>query len=108
MSGPRARASRRRTGLEARNPGSRYAVETCAPKRQGPIGWLMSRRRRWLWIAAALLIGYPLSIGPVILLWGLLGRPGWFEDPAALFYRPVLWMGEFVPVVEWYTDLWNG
>lgn len=95
--------------LVAQNSDRRYDIEIYAPKRQGPVGWLTSRRRRWRWIAAALAIAYPLSLGPLALIYDLFGNPVWLDRAAEVVYFPLFWVTDYfgVTIFRWYLHLWR-
>ncbi|MBC7816089.1 MAG: hypothetical protein IAG10_04240 [Planctomycetaceae bacterium] len=66
------------------------------------------KRRPPLWaIFLALLVSYPLSIGPIV---GLCNRLGVHEisGPLALCYLPIMWLVEIIPggerLLEWYVE----
>jgi hypothetical protein len=66
-----------------------------------------------LYVAATLLILYPLSIGPVAFLTELPGFPtgSRVEYVLAMFYFPILWLmdnTEAGGVIYWYIELWTG
>jgi hypothetical protein len=78
---------------------------------------IMNRRERWairlaLVLAAVLVIGYPLSIGPLEYL-----VANHFIDFEAVeflrpAYYPLLWLYENGPqpirdLIRWYVDLWS-
>lgn len=47
------------------------------------IGWYAA------WNVLALVVGYPLSVGPVYCGLVLTGSPDWLETPASVFYWPL-------------------
>ena len=61
-------------------------------------------------VVVTVLVGYPLSIGPVVWLSGLLGDPMWYLDIYMVVYKPIVyfdnheprWLGRiFASYVEW-------
>ena len=66
----------------------------------------------WLASVVALLLAYPLSVGPVgwlavhVISPGS-SRPGWFYS----LYLPLIWLDAHSPAfrsfIEWYGKLWN-
>ena len=89
-------------------------MENPSNKRLGPIGWFMSRRRRY-WVIAAL-VCYPLSTGPAVLISSALGSPQWFDALLKFIYYPVGFVitNPHTPIfvargivewIEWWNDL---
>jgi hypothetical protein len=60
------------------------------------------RSRAWIihWAAVALLVAYPLSMGPAIRYGGI---------DAVKFYRPLEWMTpeQVDPLLNWYLEFWG-
>lgn len=59
----------------------------------------------WLWLFPALLIAYPLSVGP--MAW-LVSKTGW--EWLAVIYAPLDWLGNewtlAAAILEWYLSFW--
>ena len=60
----------------------------------------------------AVLIAYPLSIGPVTWMHSKRWIPPWLDKPLVSFYVPCSWVYEKGPeplrsVYRWYVDLWD-
>jgi hypothetical protein len=65
----------------------------------------------WFTVAlVAVLVGYPLSFGPMQWLFHQGFMPQWAELPCHYFYRPLAWTcGCFQPMrnaLDWYVSLW--
>ncbi|HEV3303163.1 MAG TPA: hypothetical protein VG055_26150 [Planctomycetaceae bacterium] len=65
------------------------------------------RSRAWLWVAIGLLLGYPLSIGPV----GIIAHKCGCLETVMMVYRPLFWAGEQFPplggLIFFYWALWR-
>lgn len=68
----------------------------------------------WTLVTLALLVAYPLSMGPV---WWITSRTDVFDDvvePAAqVVYDPIVWLDDHGPkwfgkFITWYLRLWVG
>ena len=76
----------------------------------------MSEERKphfWPWITVALvavLVLYPLSIGPATWLTNRGLLPEWAVDPVESFYAPVYWLFQqsewSYRLLAWYLDFW--
>lgn len=75
----------------------------------------MNRERKrslWPWVAFAVFVLYPLSVGP---LWGLQTRGRISEETyiaiGTSVYQPLFWCGQkFEPLgewLEWYGTFWE-
>ncbi|HVX16305.1 MAG TPA: hypothetical protein VHC22_34280 [Pirellulales bacterium] len=63
---------------------------------------------RAVFLALLLLVGYPLSIGPAILIYGATGRNKAFNDIANAVYYPMAFVpGPFSTAIEEWRDLWD-
>jgi hypothetical protein len=66
------------------------------------------------WATAGLvvvLVGYPLSIGPVFCIRILIGDPQCAMEAYEFTYLPILWVHNQSPqsiqnAIEWYFNLW--
>lgn len=73
---------------------------------------IFNRRERWAkWTAVAvIMLGYPLSIGPIeCLAWHDL-LPRWGYHPIEVVYRPLLFLIEKCGArgaFDWYLTLWR-
>ena len=58
------------------------------------------------WVLVLLVLLYPLSVGPVVILSG-----GQLTPPLEVFYSPLEFLYDHVPVVhefyEWYFGVWG-
>jgi len=67
----------------------------------------------WVTLALfAVLVGYPLSIGPVSGILTRFGNPDWSVRAYRAFYAPILWFYESGPaifrsVLKWYCAIWQ-
>jgi hypothetical protein len=74
----------------------------------------MSASRVIAIVATALVVAYPLSIGPVIrsYLWNKNPFETTLPKPVRDFYRPLVWVCDQAPLLgkalDWYGDLWLG
>lgn len=60
---------------------------------------------RWAWIAISLsLIGYPLSIGPVLLVAEIFDLESSAEAALEIVYFPIIWLYDTIPLVEAFYD----
>jgi hypothetical protein len=60
----------------------------------------------WATVAVvAVLVAYPLSIGPVSLIYYQFGRPHWLYSFEWYVYGPLLWTVEHGPA--WYGKLFD-
>jgi hypothetical protein len=66
----------------------------------------------WITVAlVAVLIGYPLSYGPVVWLDNTFGVPKSIQPAVGYFYFPLGWLDDngpqpFNEFMEWYVRLW--
>ena len=63
-------------------------------------------------VLVVLLVGYPLSIGPVIWWHDRNTIPAWAEAPIEWFYSPLDWIAHQAPdpiraPLFWYADFWR-
>ena len=67
----------------------------------------------WITVAlVAVLVGYPLSFGPVTWLYSERWIPPLLDEPVVIFYVPCSWVYEKGPeplrsVYRRYVDLWD-
>jgi hypothetical protein len=55
-----------------------------------------------------LVVGYPLSVGPVGFLWRIAGKPEGAVDPIETFYDPLWSLPEPMQDLLWkWVDLWR-
>jgi hypothetical protein len=60
---------------------------------------------RWAWIAVSLsLIGYPLSIGPMLLVANMLDLESSAGAALEIVYFPIIWLYDSIPLVEAFYD----
>jgi hypothetical protein len=67
----------------------------------------------WITVAlVAVLVGYPLSIGPVCVVWQRADLPSAAATALNKFYEPLVWgcgqSGITANAVEQYIKLWTG
>jgi hypothetical protein len=63
-------------------------------------------------VVVVVLVGYPLSFGPVAWLSHHKRPPGWIGHLTEYFYTPLFWIVQHAPMpildlFKWYIDLWR-
>ena len=54
----------------------------------------------WITVAlVAVLVGYPLSIGPAYRIFEAFGEPAWAKGALAIIYVPIWWAAEYSPAI---------
>jgi hypothetical protein len=85
-------------------------MDTIQVKRQGPIGWLSGRSRRFWILAVSLPVLYALSVGPFCWVSSRTGSTGGARIVNHVF-RPLTWTVEKTHIVklrdlvDWYSGL---
>ncbi|MGQ0634480.1 MAG: hypothetical protein ACT4QC_07715 [Planctomycetaceae bacterium] len=95
--------------MKPRGPIARFLAGRSAARRLaiGKHGWAF-----WLGAALLALIGYPLSLGPVMWVFLHTSAFAWAGDTIGWFYAPVGWGEQYVPepvrrTFYWYLTLWG-
>ncbi len=62
-------------------------------------------------LVVALVVAYPLSLGPAIWLYHHKFVPGWARTPIQYVYSPLEWLAHYGPApirnsLNWYVELW--
>jgi hypothetical protein len=63
-------------------------------------------------VVLMMLVGYPLSFGPLVWLDNRVSIPMWQHDCADAFFYPLTWICIHYPtpfgeMLDWYANLWR-